>query len=44
VTGSIIALKGKSDANGYFEVHDYCYAGIPFSFDSIPKAISDLSH
>ncbi len=44
VTGSIVALKGISDNKGYFEVHDYCYAGIPFSFDYIPKAISDITH
>lgn len=30
VTGSVIGLKGVADKNGFFEVKDYCYAGIPF--------------
>lgn len=30
VTGSIVALKGTVDTNGFFLVRDYCYAGIPF--------------
>jgi DNA polymerase delta subunit 2 len=30
VTGSIIALKGIVDVKGFFEVKDFCYAGIPF--------------
>lgn len=30
VTGCIVALKGTVDTNGFFEVRDYCYAGIPF--------------
>ena len=38
VTGSIIALKGIADTNGFFEVKDFCYAGIPFK-DNIPKSI-----
>jgi DNA polymerase delta subunit 2 len=38
VTGCIIALKGTVDNNGFFEVKDYCYAGIPFQ-QSIPKSI-----
>jgi DNA polymerase delta subunit 2 len=29
-TGSIIALRGVVDKNGIFDVHDSCYAGIPF--------------
>ena len=39
VTGSILALKGVVDVKGFFEVKDYCYAGIPFH-GSIPKNIS----
>ena len=30
VTGMIIALKGVVDKNGFFEVKDFCFAGIPF--------------
>jgi hypothetical protein len=30
VTGSILALKGVVDKNGFFEVLDHCNAGIPF--------------
>lgn len=29
-TGSILALKGIVDKNGFFDVKDYCFAGIPF--------------
>lgn len=39
VTGAIVALKGIVDKNGFFEVKDYCYAGIPFT-KPIPRAIS----
>jgi len=30
VSGTIIALKGKAITGGYFEVEDYCFAGVPF--------------
>lgn len=30
VSGSIMALKGKAISGGYFQVSDYCFAGIPF--------------
>lgn len=30
ITGSILALLGKADAQGYFHVQDICKAGIPF--------------
>lgn len=30
-TGSIVALLGTVDAQGYFICEDFCYAGIPFS-------------
>lgn len=30
VTGTIVALLGRSDDKGYFEVQDTCEAGIPF--------------
>mmetsp|Transcript_34652 Transcript_34652/g.25802 ORF Transcript_34652/g.25802 Transcript_34652/m.25802 type:complete len:160 (-) Transcript_34652:775-1254(-) len=36
VTGSVVALRGISDSNGYFTVFDYTYAGIPFTYDNIP--------
>ena len=42
VTGSIVALKGVVDSNGFFEVKDYCYAGIPFQ-KPIPKSVSITS-
>jgi hypothetical protein len=29
VSGSIMALKGKAIAGGYFEVDEYCFAGVP---------------
>ena len=38
VTGSIIALKGIVDVKGFFEVKDYCFAGIPFQ--SIPRSVN----
>jgi DNA polymerase delta subunit 2 len=28
VTGSILGCKGYVDQNGFFEVSDYCYAGL----------------
>ena len=36
VTGSIIAILGEADEQGYFEVKDICYAGIPFKPDLPP--------
>jgi DNA polymerase delta subunit 2 len=30
VSGSILALKGRAVNGGYFEVNDYCFAGVPF--------------
>lgn len=39
VTGSIIGLRGTVDNNGFFEVYDYCFAGIPFTH-SIPKSVN----
>ena len=30
VSGSILALKGKAIAGGYFEVDEFCFAGMPF--------------
>lgn len=38
VTGSIVALKGIVDVKGFFEVKDYCYAGIPFQ--SVPRGLN----
>lgn len=37
-TGSIIALRGIVDKNGIFDVHDTCYAGIPF-YRQIPRGV-----
>jgi hypothetical protein len=31
VSGTILALKGRAIDGGYFEVSDYCFAGIPFA-------------
>jgi hypothetical protein len=39
VTGSIIGFKGIVDNNGFFEVQDYCFAGVPFSL-TIPKSVN----
>jgi DNA polymerase II small subunit/DNA polymerase delta subunit B len=33
ITGSIVAILGKADKQGYFIVEDFCYAGIPFKAD-----------
>ena len=33
-----MALFGKADANGFFQVEDYCYAGIPFKSE-LPRHI-----
>ena len=35
VSGTILALKGKAINGGYFEVQDYCFAGVPFRDSSI---------
>lgn len=32
-------MKGVVDTNGFFEVMDHCYAGIPFN-DPIPKSVN----
>ena len=42
VTGSILALRGKVITGGYFQVAEYCFAGIPFQ-SSIPKGINVTS-
>ena len=39
ISGSILALKGSVDKNGFFEVRDWCYAGIPFA-SPIPKGVT----
>eukprot|EP00347_Sterkiella_histriomuscorum_P004668 403359564 len=39
VSGSILGLKGVVDTNGFFEVHDHTYAGIPFS-EPLPKSVN----
>jgi hypothetical protein len=41
ITGSIIALLGHADQNGFFVVKDFCYGGVPFKAE-LPKHI-DLS-
>lgn len=38
VTGAIIAMKGIVDKNGFFDVKDYCFAGIPFQ-KAIPRSV-----
>ena len=38
VTGSILGLKGKVDSHGFFDVQDYCLAGIPYK-ESLPQEI-----
>lgn len=38
ITGSILAFKGVVDNNGFFEVMDYCFAGIPFQ-NPLPKSV-----
>ena len=30
VSGTILALRGKAINGGYFEVKDFCFAGLPF--------------
>ena len=39
VTGAIIALKGIVDKNGFFDVKDYCFAGIPYQ-SPVPRPIA----
>jgi hypothetical protein len=39
VSGSILGFKGVVDNNGFFEVHDHCYAGIPFN-EPLPKSVN----
>ena len=36
-----MALRGQAINGGYFEVHDHCFAGIPFQAD-IPKGCSTI--
>ena len=38
VTGTIIALLGISDNQGYFHVNDFCMAGIPFQ-PEVPEGV-----
>ena len=40
-TGSILAFKGTVDKNGFFEVRDHCFAGIPFQA-AVPRSVSHL--
>jgi DNA polymerase delta subunit 2 len=42
ITGSIIAILGKADKQGYFEVDDFCFAGIPFQSD-IPHFVPGMT-
>lgn len=30
VSGSVVALKGQAIDGGYFQVDDYCFAGMPY--------------
>lgn len=30
VSGTVVALKGQAIDGGYFQVDDYCFAGMPF--------------
>ena len=39
VSGCILALKGKAITGGYFEVSEYCFAGIPYQ-SQIPKQLN----
>jgi len=39
VTGSIIALQGMADKNGFFHVIDFCTAGVPYKA-SIPDSVT----
>lgn len=43
VTGSILAILGVADHQGYFEVRDLCYAGIPFKSD-LPPQVVGMTH
>ena len=38
VTGSIMALLGHADANGFFVVKDFCFAGVPYK-PELPRHI-----
>ena len=42
VTGTIIALLGIADDQGYFEVQDSCLAGIPFK-PQLPEGVEITS-
>jgi len=39
VSGTVMALKGQAKAGGYFEVNDFCFAGMPFN-TNIPKSLT----
>ena len=39
VSGCILALKGKAITGGYFEVSEYCFAGIPYQ-SQIPNQLN----
>lgn len=41
VTGTVIALKGKINTNGFFEVSDYTFPGIP-SINQVPTEFKSL--
>lgn len=41
VTGTVVALKGKMDPNGLFEVTDFTYPGVP-CIESMPKDYEQL--
>ncbi|CAG8469047.1 3723_t:CDS:10 [Acaulospora morrowiae] len=41
VTGVIMAVLGKENAEGEFEVYDVCFAGLPNQAKSIQKSIDD---
>jgi hypothetical protein len=36
VTGTVMALKGISDSNGFFDVKDFCFATIAYGKDFLP--------
>jgi hypothetical protein len=37
-----VAILGKADKQGYFEVEDYCFGGIPFQSD-IPNFVAGMT-
>lgn len=39
VTGTILGIKAKADGNGFIDVIDYCYAGIPFDYP-LPQSVN----